>query len=101
MAEAIVAVNEAMAIEAMYRLRSLPASSRPGVVGFDDTGARLTDPPLTTVAIDAQGLGAAAAELLLERIAVASTNGSDRHAREVRVPATLRLRRSCGCGQGQ
>jgi LacI family transcriptional regulator len=98
--QAVVAVNDAMAIGAMHRLRLLPAGMRPAVVGFDDIAwTRLTDPPLTTVAIDAPAMGAAAADLLLQRIGAASTaTEDDPPAREVRVPASLRLRRSCGCG---
>lgn len=97
--DAIVAVNDAMAIGAMQRLRALPPERRPAIVGFDDSGARLTDPPLTTVAVDAHGMGATAAALLLERIGARSANRSELPTRELRVPATLRLRRSCGCGQ--
>jgi LacI family transcriptional regulator len=97
--DAIIAVNDAMAIGAMQRLRSLPTDGRPAVVGFDNSGARLTDPPLTTVAVDAHRMGATAAELLLERISARMANQNQLPAREIRVPATLRLRRSCGCGQ--
>ena len=95
--DAVLAVNDAMAIGAMHRFRSMDARRRPAITGFDDIAwAQLTDPPLTSVAVDAEAMGAAAAQLLIERI------GSPGHeslpAREVRVPATLRLRRSCGCG---
>lgn len=93
---AILAVNDAMAIGALHRLRAVDADRRPAVTGFDDIAwAQLTDPPLTTVAVDAGAMGAEAARLLIVRIA-----SPDHHllpAREVRVPATLRLRRSCGC----
>lgn len=96
--EAIIAVNDAMAMGAMQRLRSLPSGRRPAIVGFDDSGADLTDPPLTTVAIDAEAMGAAAADLLLERIvAFTPAAGAEAPRRVLRVPAWLRLRRSCGC----
>lgn len=95
--DAVVAVNDAMAIGALHRLRGLEPARRPAVTGFDDIAwARLTDPPLTTVAVDAAAIGAAAAGLLLERIA--SRDHRKMPAREIRVPATLKLRRSCGCG---
>lgn len=94
--DAVIAINDAMALGALHRLRSL-GSRRPAVTGFDDIAwAELSDPPLTTVRVDAGAMGAAAAELLLERIG-AGTN--DIPAREVRVPAQVRLRRSCGCGE--
>jgi LacI family transcriptional regulator len=95
--DAILAVNDAMAIGALHRLRAVDVGLRPAVTGFDDIAwAQLTDPPLTTVAVDATAMGAEAARLLIDRI-----SSPDHHslpAREVRVPATLRLRRSCGCG---
>lgn len=94
--DAVMAVNDAMAIGALHRFRSLPSARRPAVTGFDDIAwARLTDPPLTTVAVDAAEIGRAAAELLASRIERPAT--SDLPAREVRVPATVRIRRSCGC----
>lgn len=93
--DAIVAVNDAMALGALHRLRDLGAR-RPAVTGYDDiTWAALADPPLTTVTVDARAIGAAAARLLLDRIAAGA---SATPAREVRVPARVRLRRSCGCG---
>lgn len=94
--DVMLAVNDAMAIGALHRLRGLEPGRRPAVTGFDDIAwARLTDPPLTTVAVDAAAIGEAAAGLLVERIA--SSDHTKTPAREVRVPATLKLRRSCGC----
>jgi DNA-binding LacI/PurR family transcriptional regulator len=94
---AILAVNDAMAIGVLHRLRAVDASRRPAVTGFDDIAwAQLTDPPLTTVAVDAEAMGAEAARLLIDRIG--SPDHNSLPAREVRVPATLRVRRSCGCG---
>jgi LacI family transcriptional regulator len=93
--DAVIAVNDAMALGAMHRLRALPARRRPAVVGHDDIAwARLADPPLSTVRVDAAAMGAAAVTLLLERI---SDLPDQDVARELRVPVTLRLRRSCGC----
>lgn len=90
--DAIVAVNDALAIGALHRLRS--EARRPAVVGFDDIAwARLAEPPLTTVAVDAEAMGALAASLLIDRI-TGSTNGKPRL---IRVPTALRLRASCGC----
>ena len=89
--DAVVAVNDAMALGALHAMRGHPDA--PAVVGFDDIAwAALADPPLTTVAVDATLVGARAAELLLSRIA-------DRSAplRVERIPATIRIRRSCGC----
>lgn len=92
--DAVVAVNDAMALGALHRLREL-GRRRPAVTGFDDIAwAELADPPLTTVRVDAHAIGAAAARLLLERVV---DGGDDTPAREIRVPARVRLRRSCGC----
>ena len=96
--DALVAVNDAMALGAMHRFRALPTRRRPAVTGFDDIAwAELADPPLTSVSVDVNEIGAAAADLVIEPTA---TVGPMTHpAREVRVPATVRLRRSCGCRQ--
>jgi len=94
--DAIVAINDAMAIGAMHRLRGLRAR-RPAVVGFDDIAwAAMTVPPLTTVSVDADALGTAAAERLLARMA-ASRAGIDLAATVLRIPARLHIRQSCGC----
>jgi LacI family transcriptional regulator len=97
--QAVMAVTDALAIGAMHRLRTVAPTLRPAMTGFDDIAwSRLTDPPLTTVAVDATAMGEAAAELLLTRIETA--DDADLPAREVRVPATVVLRRSCGCNEG-
>lgn len=91
--DAIVAVNDAMAVGALHRFRA--AATRPAIVGFDDISwARLTDPPLTTVAVDASAMGALAANLLLARIAQPEMPESPRVHR---IPAAVRIRASCGC----
>jgi diguanylate cyclase (GGDEF)-like protein/PAS domain S-box-containing protein len=66
------------------------------IVGFDgiDAGAYST-PPLTTVGQRFDGIGAAAARLLLARIA-----GEPVADRPHPVPADLVIRESCGCGAG-
>lgn len=62
------------------------------VIGFDDVPeAALCHPPLTTVAIAPRRIGAAAAELLLQRI-----TDPDAPARRAILPPTLVVRASCG-----
>jgi LacI family transcriptional regulator len=94
--DAVVAVNDAMAIGAMHRLAVLPRDRRPAVVGFDDIAwAKLTDPPLTTVAIDAELMGAVAVGRL---VAAMATRERERQTPVIeRVPGLLRIRESCGC----
>jgi LacI family transcriptional regulator len=95
--DAVVAVTDAMAIGAMHRLATLPRGRRPAVVGFDDIAwAQLTDPPLTTVAIDAELMGAVAAGRLV--VAMATREGERQAPVIERVPGLLRIRASCGCG---
>lgn len=96
--QAIVAVNDAMAIGALHRLRAMPARQRPAVVGFDDIAwAQHTEPPLTTVSVDAELMGSRAAQLLVGRIEAAP--GEIRSPTTLRVPAAVRLRSSCGCAR--
>ncbi|HKE77773.1 MAG TPA: substrate-binding domain-containing protein, partial [Solirubrobacteraceae bacterium] len=65
------------------------------VVGFDDMDfARVLEPPLTTVALDAELLGATAFELLEERMA------GKRPRRPVVLPAELVVRGSTGPPRG-
>lgn len=95
--DVIVAVNDAMAIGAIHRLRGTAARGIP-VTGFDDIAwAQLSEPPLTTVAVDAAAIGAEAARLLLARLGDDPLSTSS-PARDIRVPAMVRVRRSCGCG---
>jgi LacI family transcriptional regulator len=67
------------------------------VAGFDDVKeAALTDPPLTTVGSDREGMAKAAVELVLDdglRVA------GSRRQRVRQFPAGLVVRRSCGCGE--
>lgn len=95
--DAIVAVNDAMAIGALHELRARgDGAAAAAVIGFDDIAwAELTVPPLTTVAVNAVEMGARAADLLLDRIAHPLTP-----PRVERITTTLRIRRSCGCPAG-
>ncbi|GAB4181214.1 MAG: hypothetical protein Fur005_43740 [Roseiflexaceae bacterium] len=64
------------------------------VVGFDNLAeAQYLQPPLTTVGVQFDLLGAAAAEQLLEEIAA----GHDRHPTIISVPTIPMYRSSCGC----
>jgi LacI family transcriptional regulator len=65
------------------------------VVGFNDMPfSERFDPPLTTIGIPQYELGAAAAELLLERLQGATA------AREVTLPPRLVVRGSTGAPAG-
>jgi LacI family transcriptional regulator, galactose operon repressor len=64
-----------------------------GVAGFDDTRiAQMTNPLLTTVRVPMSQMGAAAVELLCQRIAE-----PDRPAAKIALGAELVVRQSCGC----
>jgi LacI family transcriptional regulator len=98
--DAVVAVNDAMAIGAMHRARLIPQAVRPAVAGFDDSAwASLADPPLTTVAVDAAAMGTLAAHRLIDRIEGQILDETDGWL--ARQPARLRVRRSCGCPVNQ
>lgn len=91
---ACLGYNDVVAIGAVHGLadRGLSAGRDFAVVGFDDIAvAREMSPPLTTVAVDGEGLGERAAQLLLSLLARPSAKD------EVVVGATqLVIRRSCG-----
>jgi DNA-binding LacI/PurR family transcriptional regulator len=71
------------------RERGLRIPADLSVIGFDDMDfARVLEPPLTTVALDAERLGASAFELLEGRMAGRRTR------RRVVLPAELRVRGS-------
>lgn len=109
---AIFAANDMMALGAMRAIREhgLGVPHDVAVAGFDDIPtARYVSPPLTTVRVDVETLGARAATLLLERMrAIAAATApipapeheraADRAPepshREV-LPATLVVRASC------
>ena len=78
------------------RDRGLSIPDELSVVGFDDMDfARALEPPLTTVALDAERLGATAFELLEGRLAGRRTR------RRVVLPAELLVRGSTGPPHGE
>lgn len=90
---AIFAANDLMAMGALVALREagLLVPDDVALVGFDDIpAARLTAPPLTTVAQYPEQLGARAASLLLERLA----GGGPPHGRHIEMPFDLVVRQS-------
>ena len=94
---AVFAANDYMAIGALGALSDagvrVPQDMALG--GFDDIAmSRYLNPPLTTVRVDAYGLGRRAAEWLITH-----RDGDDSHTplREV-MPTTLVVRGSCGAG---
>jgi len=92
---AIFAANDSMAIGALSALREggVSVPEEVGVVGFDDIPmARYMNPPLTTVHVDINALGARATRLLLEHVRDVPPRA---HRQEV-VPTRLIVRRSCG-----
>lgn len=93
---AVMAFNDTVAFGVMLGLRQLGLD--PGidlaVVGCDDVDeAALWTPPLTTIAIDAPGMGQAAAELFLARLADPAAP-----QRRIMLMPRLVVRRSCGVG---
>jgi LacI family transcriptional regulator len=92
---AVFAANDSMAIGLISAARELRVDI-PGevaVVGFDDvTIARYLNPPLTTVAVDAYGLGQQAVKMML---AATSAEGGSAPSRAI-LPTVLAVRESCG-----
>jgi DNA-binding LacI/PurR family transcriptional regulator len=77
------------------RERGLKIPSNLSVIGFDDMDfARVLEPPLTTVALDAEQLGASAFELLEARMAGRRTR------RRIVLPAELLVRGSTAKPRG-
>ncbi len=95
---AIVAGGDTFALGALkaLRARGLRIPDDIALVSFQDPDrvGGVIEPPLTTLAAQERELGQHAASLLLHLLSV-----SDHHAgaTEVRLPATLLVRRSCGC----
>ncbi|MGS2591650.1 substrate-binding domain-containing protein [Streptomyces hebeiensis] len=92
--DAVVAGSDVLAADALRVLtaRGIRVPEDVSVVGFNDSPeARLSDPPLTSVALPFAELGALAVDTLVARLRW--TRPPDRTA----VPGTLVVRRSCGC----
>jgi LacI family transcriptional regulator len=93
---AIFATNDAMAIGALSALQAAGVSvpEEMALAGFDDVSStRYTNPPLTSVHVPIHELGARAVARLVEVVGLAAEL-----PQQERLPATLVLRRSCGCG---
>jgi LacI family transcriptional regulator len=91
---AIVAGSEILAVGALRTLRSAGVSvpQDMALVCFDDPRlGDVLDPPMTAIALHAREAGGRAAAVLLQRL-----QGPLPRV-EVRIPAELVVRRSCGC----
>ncbi|HEB84062.1 MAG TPA: LacI family transcriptional regulator [Bacteroidetes bacterium] len=89
---ALVCSNDAMAIGVIRAAKraGVKVPDRLSVVGFDDvTEGRLHDPPLTTVRVNKEDLGALAVQTLVDRL----HNGRERSF-EIRVAVELLVRAS-------
>ncbi|MFH1842189.1 MAG: LacI family DNA-binding transcriptional regulator [bacterium] len=96
---AVFAANDSMAIGLLAALRraGCRVPEDMAVVGFDDVAiAGYLNPALTTVHVDACGLGGHAVEMML------SAMEAGRHVAPVRqmMPAVLKIRQSCGAFAG-
>lgn len=92
---AVFAANDSMAIGLLAALRAqgLEVPRDMAVVGFDNVViARYLNPALTTVNVDACGLGRRAVDLMLATM----NAGMDVPCQQERMPATLKIRQSCG-----
>ncbi|GAA4835567.1 LacI family DNA-binding transcriptional regulator [Luteimicrobium xylanilyticum] len=93
-ATAVVAYNDlvALGVEQRLRERGIAVPGQVSVVGFDDTFvATLASPPLTSVGTDLRAVGAAAVDLLVERL-----TDPDAVASHVVRPTELIVRASTG-----
>ncbi len=97
---AVFAANDSMAIGLLGAARELgfEIPDDLAVVGFDDvTIARYLNPPLTTVGVDAYGLGQQAVTMLL-----AATSGTQAGPpSRTTMPTELQVRESCGAARGR
>ncbi|RAU45530.1 MULTISPECIES: LacI family DNA-binding transcriptional regulator [unclassified Pseudomonas] len=95
---AIMAANNLMTIGAMQALREagVQVPDQMALVGFDDFDwADFFLPRLSVIAQPVKALGERAVQLLLQRI-----DDPDGERQSERLPATLRIRNSCGCPFG-
>lgn len=91
---AVFVLNDYMAIGAMHALRrrGLRIPEDVSIVGCDDIElTRFTDPPLTSIRISFEDIGAAAVHLLLGRVA-----GEDGIGDGMELPVELMVRESTG-----
>ncbi|WP_168220725.1 substrate-binding domain-containing protein [Streptomyces sp. RFCAC02] len=92
--DAVVACSDVLAADALRLLteRGIRVPDDVALISFNDSAeARISDPPLTSVALPFAELGALAVDTLLARL-----RGTRPPARRA-VPGTLVIRRSCGC----
>lgn len=96
-ATAAVCFNDAVAFGAYdgLRARRLEPGADFAVVGFDDViEAKTAVPALTTIAVDPQGMGRRAAQMLLKQI-----NAGTIEAETIVGAVRLAVRESCGAGR--
>ena len=92
--EAVVAFSDGIARGVLSELqrRGVRVPSEMAVVGFDDDAeAKITVPPLTTMALPYREIGQRAAEAALAKIA------GEQVPEQIVVPTSLVARQSCGC----
>ena len=91
--DAVAAVNDASAIDAMEVLqaRGIRVPEDVSVVGFNDTPSKVVTPPLTTIPWRMYERGRQAARLLLAMLA------GEPVPEQVLLPTHLVVRQSCGC----
>ncbi|WP_181727503.1 substrate-binding domain-containing protein [Streptomyces sp. PT12] len=92
--DGVVACSDVLAADALRFLaaRGIRVPDDVALIGFNDsTEARISDPPLTSVALPFAELGSLAVDTVVARL-----RGTRPPARRV-VPGTLVIRRSCGC----
>lgn len=97
---AVFAANDAMAIGLLSALNDagVRVPQEIAVAGFDDIPiARFTQPPLTTIHVPAEEIGACAMERLLDAI----ERGTQHARRQQILPTELVVRSSCGAGPGR
>lgn len=90
--QVMVAVNDLVALGALQacRARGLSCPADISITGYNDIPlVDMTDPPLTTVAMDMAGIGGAVADLLLRHL-----GGSVSDPRVIRIRPALKLRAS-------
>ncbi|MCC6194258.1 MAG: LacI family DNA-binding transcriptional regulator [Burkholderiales bacterium] len=93
---AVLSFSSTMTLGVIVGLRERGAHVPDDValIGFDEAAwAIATNPPLTTVNLDPEAVGAHAGRLLFEWIVSKKSPGAGEH----RIPTTLIVRESCGC----